>query len=151
MESDVDFFAGDDDRRLDTHNTRVVERAGDEYTAFEEARGYSIADVVVDEVLSDQEALAGNIGVHVAVACGDVLQLPDEVFAFLGSLLWNALFECDVDSRYRSGAGKRITTCCRGGDERVAVHDAPDFGRGHAGAEGHNAAGHHLCLGETSR
>src|SRR5579864_4904848 len=60
VEDRVDLFAGDDDGRLDAHDTRVVERAGDQYTAFKEARRDGVADIIVDEMLADQQALASN-------------------------------------------------------------------------------------------
>src|SRR5947209_20583408 len=34
-------------------------------------------------------------------------------------------------------------------NKRIAVHDAPDFGRGHEGADGHNAATKGLRRGDN--
>src|SRR2546427_13226290 len=70
---------------------------------------------------------------------GDLFELRDKVLALFSSLFGDVLFESDIDGRDSRGAGQRITTGGRGVNKGIAVHDTPDFGRGHEGTNGHDA------------
>src|SRR5438552_750459 len=83
------------------------------------------------------------------MAGGNFFQLLNEVLAFFSGLLRNALFEGNVDSSNGSGTGEGITSRGRCMNKRIAVHDAPNFGRGHEGADGHNAATKSLGRGDN--
>src|ERR1051326_4202338 len=102
-------------------------------------------------MLPDEQTFTGNIGIDIAVARGNILQLRDKVLTLFSRLLRNVLFERHVDGSDGCGAGQRVATCRRGMNERVAIHDAPDFGRGHERANRHHTASQRFGRGDNIR
>ena len=71
IQDGIDLFTGNHQWRLNANDTRVIKRTRDENTTFEQARGNGVTNIVIDEVLTDQQTFAGNVGVDVAMAGGD--------------------------------------------------------------------------------
>src|SRR5882762_10061599 len=127
VQDGVDLLTGNNQWWLDTNNARIIKSTRNEYAAFEKTRSHGIANIIIDKMLAYKQAFPCNMRVDIAMASSDVLQLLDKVFTLFSSLLRNALFKGHIDGSNSSSTCQGITARGRGVNERIAVHDTPDF------------------------
>ena len=73
VQDGINLFAGNNQWRLDTHNSRIIEGTRYEYTTLEEAGGDGIANIIIDKVLPNQQTFTGDLCIHVAMTRRDIL------------------------------------------------------------------------------
>jgi hypothetical protein len=61
VQDGIDLFTGNNQWRLDTNNSRIIESTRYEYTTLEEARGDGIANIIIDKVLAYQQTFTGDM------------------------------------------------------------------------------------------
>src|SRR5260221_13081211 len=93
-------------------------------------------------MLANQQTLTGNVRVHIAMVCGNFLQLLDKVLALLSCLFRHALFDGHVDCGYVSSTGQGNTACRSRREERMAGEETRHFRSGRKSPDRHDAPAH---------